>query len=206
MFFLDRFYDILLSVYLYNEKRGYTYLEQLLGAFQESFPAEKQIIASIAKHAGDERRHYALFQEYFREQNRAAFLVSSWCGYCDQMVSCIFGKTIDQLDPNAIVHEQQKFFQLCRLIMITEMRGMKQVRLILKNPLIKNRPELTKIFRVVERDEPSHCYPYQAWLRKHGQHEPSKKEYLADCFVHYSLMLVKLPLLYCNPFLRRINT
>jgi hypothetical protein len=132
--------------------------------------------------------------------------VGSRFGYCDQIVSLVFGSALDQLDPQKVVGDDKKFFQLCRLIMITEMRGMKQVRLILRNPLVRRRPDLTAIFSVVQRDEPSHCYPYQTWLRKNGEHEPSTREYLADAFVHYSLMFWKLPVLFFNPFLRRTET
>ncbi|MGZ3693968.1 MAG: ferritin-like domain-containing protein [Bdellovibrionota bacterium] len=203
MIFITRICDILLSIYLYNEKRGYTYLEELLKAFEQRYPGENQILASIQKHARDERRHHLLFEAYFRKNGRLPFRVGSWYGYCDQMVSWIFGKTIDQLDPKEVVNDDEKFFQLCRLIMITEMRGMKQVNLILENPIIRRNNQLVEIFTEIKKDEPSHCYPYQAWLRKHGKHEPIFREKLADAMVHYSLMLVKIPLLFFNFFLPR---
>lgn len=202
-FLIHRLHDVILSVYLYNEQRGFTYLDALHKVFAEKFPGEERIIASIKKHAADERHHHSLFQGYFANAKRAPFRVGPWYGYCDQIVSWIFGKTLDQLDPAEVVRDDQKFFQLCRLIMITEMRGMQQVRLILRNPLIRVSPELVEIFSVVQRDEPSHCYPYQAWLRRHGQHEPSFRERAADAAVHYSLMLVKIPMLFCNPWLGR---
>ncbi|MGE3263071.1 MAG: ferritin-like domain-containing protein [Bacteriovoracia bacterium] len=201
--FLERAREIVLSVYLYNEGRGYIYLEELLRVFALKYPQEAQLIASIRKHADDERRHHSLFQSYFRDRNRKPFQVGSWYGYCDQIVARIFGKTLDQLEPSEVIHDDKKFFQLCRLIMITELRGMKQVNLILRSPLVRTEPELVKIFSVVQRDEPSHCYPYQAWLRRHGEHEPSLREKLADWNVHYSLMLLKLPVLFFNPWLRR---
>lgn len=200
---VERFYDVLVSVYLYNEKRGYIYLEELLLAFQKKYPSEDRILAAIQKHASDERHHHSLFESYFRERGKKPFRVGAWYGYCDQMVACLFGKTIDQLNPNDLLQNDEAFFRLCRLIMITEMRGMAQVKLIVKNPLIRRRKELADIFGVVQRDEPSHCYPYQTWLRKHGQQDPSLAEHLADAFVHYSLLFLKLPLLYFNPFLRR---
>lgn len=200
---IERLYDILLSVYLYNEKRGYTYLDQLVQAFEEKHPGETHILNSIRKHARDERHHHSLFEAYFRETNRRPLDIGVWYGYCDQMVSWIFGRTIDQLDPREVVKDDKKFFQLCRLIMITEMRGMQQVHLILENPLVKRRPRLVEIFTLVKKDEPSHCYPYQTWLRKHGEHEPSWRERMADAAVHYSLLFVKLPWLYLNFFTPR---
>lgn len=200
---IERFYDVLLSVYLYNEQRGYLYLNELHAAFKQKYPKEERIIASIRKHADDEHHHHSMFQSYFRRRHTQPFIVSSWYGYCDQMVSWMFGKTIDQLNPNKLIHDDDAFFSICRLIMITEMRGMAQVQLILKNPLIRRRPELVEIFSVVQRDEPSHCFPYQSWLRKHGKQEPTLMEHLVDSVVHYSLMFLKLPILYFNPFLQR---
>jgi hypothetical protein len=70
---LNRFYDVLLSVYLYNEKRGFLYLDQLLAAFEKKYPGEAQLIAAIRKHAADERHHHSLFQAYF--QSEIFFLV-----------------------------------------------------------------------------------------------------------------------------------
>ena len=160
---------------------------------------------SILKHAQDERKHYKLFLQYFKGQKAAPCAVNERFGYCDQIVRFVFGQKLDEVDPREIVANDNKFFQLCRLIMVTEMRGMKQVNIIKENFLIRKNPELLAIFEVVERDEPSHCYPYQAWLRKKGVHVPQRKEYIADLFVHWSLMLWKLPLLYLNPFLSRVE-
>jgi len=95
------------------------------------------------------------------------------------------------------------FFKLCRLIMITEMRALKQVDILLASRLIKSKPALYKMFQVVRRDEPSHCYPYRDWLAKHGQNLPSRSESLADFYTHYSLIFFKIPLLYLNFRLKR---
>src|SRR3989338_2441126 len=97
---LNRFYDILLSIYLYNEKRGFIFLEELHLVFSQKFPQEKAIIASIRKHADDERHHHSLFEKYFRQVNRGAFAVGPWYGYCDQIVALIFGKPLDELKPD----------------------------------------------------------------------------------------------------------
>jgi hypothetical protein len=200
----ERFYDIILSVYLFNEQRGFTYLDDLAQAFSVKYPHEPLMLASIRKHAGDERHHYSLFCEYFQRRGRAPFAVTRKYGYCDQMVNLIFGRALDELDPSEVMACDNAFFRLCRLIMITEMRGMKQVNLLLRNFFVRRHPELVSIFNVVKRDEPSHCYPYQAWLRRHGEHEPRFRERLADTFTHYSLTFLKLPALFLNPFLARI--
>lgn len=56
---------------------------------------------------------------------------------------------------------------------------------------------------MIERDEPSHWRPYEGWLRSHGGALPNRREKMADSWVHRSLVLVKLPLLYLNPWLAR---
>ena len=62
-----------------------------------------------------------------------------------------------------------------------------------------------KTVTIVERDEPSHCYPYQQWLRSRGSHEPGLRERLTDLWVHYSLILLKFPVLFLNPFHPRLK-
>jgi hypothetical protein len=199
----ERAFEVLLSVYLYNEQRGFTYLDQLALAFAEKYPQDREILASIRKHAADERNHYRLFCRYFQRRELLPFRVGRKVGYCDQIVKALFRRDLSEIDPRQLLEHDADFFRLCRLIMITEMRGMKQVDLILQNFLVRARPELLEIFQVVKRDEPSHCFPYQAWLRRHGQHEPSTRETIADSWVHHSLMWIKLPLLFLNPFLKR---
>jgi hypothetical protein len=200
----ERFFDIILSVYLFNEERGFTYLDDLAEAFSRKFPHEQLMLASIRKHAADERHHYSLFRGYFVQSGRAPFAVTKRYGYCDQMVQLVFGKSLEALDPRDVIASDQTFFRLCRLIMITELRGMQQVNLLLGNFLVRRRPDLVSIFTVVKRDEPSHCYPYQAWLRRHGEHEPRLRERAADAVTHYSLAFLKLPALFLNPFLARV--
>ena len=87
--------------------------------------------------------------------------------------------------------------------MVTEMRGMQQVEVVLKNPLLRCDPAIVKIFEIIKKDEPSHCFPYQAWLKINDQHLPSRMERLVDSWVHYSITLVKLPLLYLSFWKRR---
>jgi hypothetical protein len=95
---------------------------------------------------------------------------------------------------------------LCRIIMLTEIRGMRQVDVLLQSFLVKSDRSLMKIFRVVERDEPSHWMPYEAWLASHDGGPPRLGERLADHWVHLSLIIAKLPLLFLNPRLARRRT
>lgn len=201
--FTSRYTTVLASVYLYNEYRGYTQLERLLGALREKYPSEHEFIAAVGKHTDDERKHYLMFRHYFESRGEMPLEVRSSSGYIDRMVSVIFGTDIDELNTKEVVADDKKFFRLCRLIMITEFRGMKQVETILKSRLIRGNGELQRIFKIIERDEPTHWQPYQKWLRTHGSHEVTFGERITDLITHYSLMMVKLPLLFSNPFGKR---
>lgn len=200
---VDRFHDILLSVYIFNEHRGYIHLDELALAFAERYPDDERILKAVKKHAADERNHYNLFRRWFDEKGRMPFRVDHRFGYCDLIVRHLMRQRLSELDPRELLADERKFYRLCRLIMVTEMRGMKQVDIVLKNRFVRRDPRLVEIFQVVKRDEPSHCYPYQAWLKGHGQHLPSRLEKLADTWVHYSLTLVKLPFLYFSFWLKR---
>ncbi len=202
---LLRYYRVVASVYLYNEYRGYTELERLLAAVKHKFPEEAAFIEAVEKHTEDERKHYRMFKHYF-EANGINPLAVEWSsGYVDRFVKLIFRKKLDELDTGAIIENDKLFFKLCRLVMMTEFRGMKQIDGLLRSSLIRRNSELLRIFRIVERDEPSHCYPYQQWLQSRGSHEPGLRERLTDLWVHYSLILLKFPVLFLNPFQPRLE-
>ena len=198
-----RYLDVLASVYIYNEHRGYTSIDRVLAAVRENFPAEAEFIARIEKHRRDERQHYLMFRRYFEALGRQPFLVDRTVGHIDRFIRIMFRCGIDELDEARIIHSPKLFYRLCRVIMLTEMRGMRQVEILLRSPMIRSERALIKIFRVIERDEPDHWRPYQGWLEKQSARMPGLGERLADGWVHRSLMLIKFPLLYLNPFLRR---
>jgi hypothetical protein len=60
-----------------------------------------------------------------------------------------------------------------------------------------------KIFRVIEKDEPSHWAPYEGWMKRHGCRDPKWWERAIDTFIHSELIFLKLPVLFFNPWLRR---
>jgi hypothetical protein len=62
---------------------------------------------------------------------------------------------------------------------------------------------LIRIFQVIEKDEPSHWAPYDGWLQAHGRRQPSWWERTIDRFIHSELLLLKLPVLFLTPGLRR---
>jgi hypothetical protein len=202
---INRFYDILLSIYIYNEYTGYTELEKLLASVITNYPKETTFIAAVRKHMEDEKKHYQMFKVYFTKKGTFPYVVTKKYGYIDLFVKHVFKEDLITLNQNKIISNEKEFMKLCRLIMMTEFRGMKQVKTLLKSPLIKRSESLTKIFKVVEKDEPSHCYPYQYWLKKFSSHEPRLKEIIVDLWIHYSLMIYKVPILLLNGKLERMK-
>jgi uncharacterized protein (UPF0297 family) len=198
-----RYLDILASVYIYNEHRGYTSIDRVLGAVRSRHPEALDFIAAVEKHRRDERQHYLMFRRYFEDLGRMPFRVDETCGHIDRLIRLTFGCGIDELDTDAVIDSPPLFHKLCRVIMLTEMRGMRQVEILLNSPLMTSDKRLVKIFRVIERDEPSHWAPYQAWLESNGGGAPTRAERAADALVHRTLLTVKLPALYLNPRLER---
>ena len=199
----DRFLDVVLSIYIHNEAQGYRYLDRLGDAFAERFPEDEEMLAAIRKHARDERKHYDMFRHWFRIRGRMPFRIGRSVGYCDRIVKRVFGQGIADLDPAGLLGSDDAFFRLCRVIMVTEERGMKQVEMVLRNPLVRTDPDLVRIFNVIREDEPSHCEPYRRWLRSRGVPEPTLRERSADLWVHGSTLAVLIPGLFGNPVLRR---
>jgi hypothetical protein len=198
-----RYLDILASVYIYNEHRGYTSIDRVLDAVRTRHPEARRFIAAIEKHRRDERQHYLMFRRYFEDLGRMPFRVDRTCGHIDRLIRLTFGCGIDDLDTDEIISSPGLFNKLCRVVMLTEMRGMRQVDILLNSPLMTADKRLVKIFKVIERDEPSHWQPYEAWLRANGGGRPTRRERLADFLVHRTLLMVKLPALYLNPRLSR---
>jgi hypothetical protein len=197
--FRDRFLDVLASIYIYNEHRGYTSLDRVLEAVRARCPDEQAFVAAVVKHRADERKHYTMFRRWFERQGRMPLKVDRTCGHIDRFIEKVFGCTIDELDTQAVVSDGAAFEKLCRVIMLTEQRGMRQVEVLLRNRHVRSDPILSRIFRIVEHDEPDHWMPYHAWLDAHGRQSARFNERWADYWIHKSLMLAKLPAL----FLRR---
>jgi hypothetical protein len=198
-----RYLDILASVYIYNEHRGYTCIDRVLDAVRSRHPGAGAFIAAVEKHRRDERQHYLMFRRYFEDIGRMPYRVDRTCGHIDRLIGLTFGCGIDELDTDAVIDSPALFHKLCRIIMLTEMRGMRQVEILLGSPLMTSDKRLVKIFKVIERDEPSHWAPYQEWLAEHDGGAPTRAERAADALVHRTLLTVKLPALYLNPRLSR---
>lgn len=194
--FRSRYIDVLASVYIYNEHRGYTSLDRVLEAVYARCPDNAQFIAEVQKHRADEHKHYVMFKRYFELQGKMPLSVDRTCGHIDRFIERIFGCTIDDLDTEAVIENPELFEQLCRVIMLTEQRGMTQVDILLNSRIVKSDPTLVKIFKVIEKDEPSHWMPYHAWLTENGKVTAKWRERMTDFWIHKSLMLAKLPSLF----------
>ncbi len=201
--FRRRYLDLLGSIYIYNEHRGYTSIDRVLEAVRAREPGNAALIAAIEKHRADERKHYAMFKRWFELQGKMPLAVDRTCGHIDRFVEIMFRRTIDELDTNAVIADDAQFEKLCRVISLTEQRGYRQVDILMRHPLVTGDKVLMKIFRIIEKDEPSHWAPYDGWLAANGKREPRWWERAIDGFIHSELLFLKLPILFLNPFLKR---
>jgi hypothetical protein len=201
--FRERYLDILGSIYIYNEHRGYTAIDDVLDAVRARWPDNGALIARIEKHRADEHKHYMLFRRWFERRGAMPYAVDRAFGHIDRFIGIMFGKKIDELDKMRVVGNDHLFGRLCRVISLTEKRGFKQVEILLRNPHVLSDRMLVKIFRIIEQDEPSHWRPYDDWLEANGVRNARWWERAVDGFVHSELLFLKLPVLFLNPRLKR---
>lgn len=201
--FSHRYLDLLGSIYIYNEHRGYTALDRVLEAVRARSPDDRAFIAAIEKHRADERKHYLMFRRWYEKRGQMPLYVDRTCGHIDRFVEIMFRSTIDRLDTHAVIASDRLFEKLCRVISLTEQRGYVQVETLLKHPIVNQDPGLMKIFRIIKQDEPSHWAPYDGWLRANRKREPKWWERAVDTFIHSELLFLKLPLLFLNLGMRR---
>ena len=198
-----RYLDVLGSIYIYNEHRGYTALDRVLEAVRARSPDDHEFIALVEKHRADERKHYVMFQRWFERRQTMPLKLDRAFGHIDRFIEIMFRRTIDRLDTQAVIDDDNLFERLCRVISLTEKRGYKQVEILLRHPLVRHDPGLIKIFNIIEQDEPSHWAPYDGWLKANGKREPRWWERAVDSFIHSELLFLKLPILFLNVGMRR---
>ncbi|MEM6476134.1 MAG: ferritin-like domain-containing protein [Pseudomonadota bacterium] len=201
--FRRRYLDVLASIYIYNEHRGYTAIDRVLEAVKARSPDDHALIAAIEQHRVDERTHYVMFKRWFELKGTMPLAVDRTFGHIDRFIEIMFRSRIDDLDTQAVIDDDRLFEKLCRIIALTEQRGYKQVEILLNHRLVKSDPVLMRIFKIIEKDEPSHWAPYEGWLRDHGKREPKWWERRIDTFIHSELLFIKLPFLFLNPFIAR---
>ncbi len=198
-----RYLDLLGSIYVYNEHRGYTAIDRVIEAVRARQPRDAGFLAAIEKHRADERKHYEMFRRWFQLRGVMPFAVDRTCGHIDRFVEIVFGSSIDGLDTEALIARDDQFEKLCRVIALTERRGHTQVGILLRHPFVRSDPTLVKIFRIIEKDEPSHWTPYEAWLGRRGRSGSTWLQRRIDGFVHSELLFIKLPLLFVTRRLPR---
>jgi len=201
--FARRYLDLLGSIYLYNEHRGYTAIDRVLEAVRARSPDDRALIAMIESHRADERKHYVMFRRWFERRGIMPLKVGRKFGHIDRFVEIMFGRTIDRLDTDEVIARDDLFERLCRVIALTERRGYRQVESLLGNSHVRSDPVLVRIFQIIRKDEPKHWAPYEQWLRDHARRAPRAWERAVDGFIHSELLFLKLPALFLNPFVRR---
>jgi hypothetical protein len=201
--FSRKYLDLLGSIYIYNEHRGYTSIDRVLEAVRKRSPDDHELIARIERHRADEHKHYMMFKRWFELRGQMPLHVDRTCGHIDRFVEIMFRRTIDNLDTNAVIADDRLFERLCRVISLTEKRGYKQVDILLKHPIVLTDKALIRIFQVIEKDEPSHWAPYDGWLKANGKRDPKWWEHAIDSFIHSELLFLKLPFLFINPWIKR---
>ena len=201
--FSRRYLDLLGSIYIYNEHRGYTAIDRVLEAVRARSPDDHAFIAAIEKHRADERKHYLMFRRWFEKRGQMPLFVDRTCGHIDRFIEIMFRTPIERLDTRRVIADDRLFEKLCRVISLTEQRGYRQVEILLAHPVVKQDAGLMKIFRIIKEDEPSHWAPYDGWLKANGKREPKWWERAIDTFIHSELLFLKLPILFVSPGLPR---
>jgi hypothetical protein len=201
--FRRRYLDLLGSIYIYNEHRGYTAIDRVLDAVRARSPDDHELIAAIEQHRADEHKHYVMFRRWFERRGVMPLRLDRKFGHIDRFIEIMFGRTIDRLDTQEVIDRDELFERLCRVISLTEQRGYRQVEVLLANKHVLSDPVLTRIFTIIRKDEPSHWAPYDGWLKAHARREPKWWERFVDGLIHSELLFVKLPVLFLNPFIAR---
>ena len=201
--FTRRYLDLLGSIYIYNEHRGYTAIDRVLEAVRARSPDDRALIAAIESHRADERKHYVMFRRWFERRGVMPLALDRTFGHIDRFIEIMFRTPIDRLDTQAVIDRDELFERLCRVIALTERRGYRQVEILLANRMVLSDPVLVRIFEIIRKDEPSHWAPYEGWLHAHARRQPKWWERAVDSFIHSELLFLKLPVLFVNPFIRR---
>jgi len=196
-----RWLDLVASIYIYNEHRGYTAIDEVLAGLRGH--ADPDFIAEIEQHRADEYKHYLMFKRWFQKRGEMPLFVDRTCGHIDRFIEIMFGRRIDDLDTPALVRDPRHFEKLCRVVSLTERRGYRQLEILLRHPVVLADRQLTKIYEIIREDEPRHWAPYEAWLKRNARREPSWWERMIDGFIHSELLVIKLPILFLSPKLTR---
>ena len=198
-----RYLDVLGSIYIYNEHRGYTAIDRVLEGVRAHASDDVEFIRAVERHRADERKHYTMFRRWFERRGEMPLAVDRTFGHIDRFVEIMFRSRIDDLDSPALARSERQFERLCRVIVLTEQRGYRQVEILLANRFVRGDAVLLRIFGIIKKDEPSHWAPYEGWLRRNDKRDPKWCERAVDSFIHSELLFLKLPFLFLNPWIGR---
>lgn len=198
-----RWVDLVASIYIYNEHRGYTALDRVLRAVQRWYAEDRAFVAGIEQHRADEYKHYLMFRRWWERRGVMPYAIDRTCGHIDRFVEIMFRSRIDDLDEEALIGDDRNFEKMCRVISLTERRGYRQLEILLRHPFVRSDRSLTKIFSIIKVDEPRHWSPYEGWLKRREMREPVWWERAIDTFIHSELLVLKLPILFVTPGLKR---
>lgn len=201
----ERYLDVLASVYLYNEHRGYTSLDRVLEAARACCADDPGFIAAIEKHRADEHKHYHMFRRWFELRKTMPLALDRRVGHIDRFIFKAFGCTIEELDTDAVIANADQFERLCRVIILTEQRGLRQVEILLRNAMVRSDKAMTRIFEVVHVDEPDHFTPYEDWLARNHRIGPQWHERWTDFWIHRALLFGHLPAIFLDPAAPRMT-
>src|SRR3954467_7491660 len=98
-----RYLDLLASVYIYNEHRGYSSLDRVLGALKIKYPDDTKFIAEVEKHRADERKHYLMFKRWFEHRGEMPFAAAGAGGRTVRMIRFPLGCHIDDMDTQKVI-------------------------------------------------------------------------------------------------------
>lgn len=200
-----RYLEVLGSVYLYNEHRGYTALDRVVAAVRRVCPEDAVFLAAIERHRADEAKHYQMFRRWFERRGTMPLALDRAAGHIDRFVQQAFGCSIDSLETERVVADPSAFERLCRVIVLTEQRGLRQVETLLRHRWVRSDPVLLRIFTIIRRDEPDHFRPYREWLEQRGRARASWRERWIDLGIHRRLVLGHLPAVFLDPALPRLT-
>lgn len=110
--FRRRYLDLLGSIYVYNEHRGYTAIDRVIEAIRTRSPEDSAFLAAVEKHRADERKHYEMFRRWFQLRGVMPFAVGRTCGHIDRFVEIMFGSSIDHLNTHNLVASDLLFAKL----------------------------------------------------------------------------------------------
>src|SRR3954465_4289381 len=94
--FRRRYLDLLGSIYIYNEHRGYTAIDRVLEAVRARWPDDHALLLQIEKPRADERKHYLMFRRWFEARGVMPLAIDRTCGHIDRFVGIMFRSSIDE--------------------------------------------------------------------------------------------------------------